>query len=55
MNMSVKELPPNSNEKDFLDKIDYYSSLLALYGFPIQEELRPRVNITKLLVILVRI
>lgn len=42
--MVLQQLPPNLIVKDLLGKISYGSLLFTSNGFPVQEELRPRVN-----------
>ncbi|XP_021716529.1 probable GTP diphosphokinase RSH2, chloroplastic [Chenopodium quinoa] len=41
--MSVREFPPNSTMMDLLEKTGHGSPRLT-YGFPMKEELRPRLN-----------
>ncbi|OAY53218.1 probable GTP diphosphokinase RSH2, chloroplastic [Manihot esculenta] len=42
--MSVQEFPANSTMMDLLERIGRGSSRWSSYGFPMKEELRPRVN-----------
>lgn len=42
--MSVQEFPANSTIMDLLERTGQGSSRWAPYGFPIKEELRPRMN-----------
>lgn len=42
--MSVQEFPANSTIKDLLESAGRGSSRWTLYGFPLKEELRPRLN-----------
>lgn len=42
--MSVQELPAKSTIMDLLERAGRGSSRITLYGFPVKEELRPRLN-----------
>ncbi|KAL5755562.1 hypothetical protein ACOSQ2_020308 [Xanthoceras sorbifolium] len=42
--MSVQELPPNSTVMDLLERAGRGSTRWSPYGFPMKEELRPRLN-----------
>ncbi|XP_060205999.1 probable GTP diphosphokinase RSH2, chloroplastic [Lycium barbarum] len=42
--MSVQEFPSNSTVKDLLERAGRGSSRWTPYGFPVKEELRPRMN-----------
>ncbi|KAK6148749.1 hypothetical protein DH2020_016274 [Rehmannia glutinosa] len=42
--MSVQELPANSSVKDLLERAGRGSYRWTSYGFPVKEELRPRLN-----------
>lgn len=42
--MSVQEFPANSTITNLLERAGRGSSRWALYGFPLKEELRPRLN-----------
>ncbi|CAI9779948.1 unnamed protein product [Fraxinus pennsylvanica] len=42
--MSVQEFPANSSVMDFLERAGQGSSRWTPYGFPLKEELRPRLN-----------
>ena len=42
--MSVQEFPANSTIMDLLERTGRGSSRWSPYGFPIKEELRPRLN-----------
>ncbi|KAG6792236.1 hypothetical protein POTOM_001380 [Populus tomentosa] len=42
--MSVQELPANSTVMDLLERAGRTSSRWSPYGFPVKEELRPRLN-----------
>lgn len=42
--MSVQELPGNATIMDLLERSGRGSSRWAPYGFPIKEDLRPRLN-----------
>ncbi|WCJ39415.1 hypothetical protein M5689_020406 [Euphorbia peplus] len=42
--MSVQEFPANSTVMDLLQRTGWGSSRWSLYGFPVKEELRPRLN-----------
>ncbi|KAJ3677114.1 hypothetical protein LUZ60_002838 [Juncus effusus] len=42
--MSVHEFPANSTVRDLLERVGAASSIWSPYGFPLKEELRPRVN-----------
>lgn len=42
--MSVQEFPTNSTIKDMLERAGWGSSGWTHYGFPLKEELRPRLN-----------
>lgn len=42
--MSVQEFPANSTVKDLLERAGRGSSRWTPYGFPLKEELRPRLN-----------
>jgi GTP pyrophosphokinase len=44
LQMSVQEFPANSTIIDLLERSGRGSSRWALYGFPLKEELRPRLN-----------
>ncbi|KAJ6996787.1 RELA/SPOT-like protein 3 [Populus alba x Populus x berolinensis] len=43
-NMSVQEFPTNSTVMDLLERARRTSSRWSPYGFPVKEELRPRLN-----------
>ncbi|KAF8388723.1 hypothetical protein HHK36_025403 [Tetracentron sinense] len=42
--MSVQEFPANSTVMDLLERVGFGSSRWFPYGFPVKEELRPRLN-----------